>query len=82
MIPKLEEMLTWFNGNVMNRPGNPVGLSTNEGPAAINELIEFLKVQQPLPALEWQEEMQQASRDHVLDTGPSGMTGHTGTDGS
>ena len=26
--------------------------------------------------------MMAASRDHVLDTGPSGLTGHDGTDGS
>ena len=26
--------------------------------------------------------MRPASRDHVLDTGPDGVTGHTGTDGS
>ena len=54
MIPKLEEMLTWFEGNDMHRPGNPVILRTNEGPAAINELIGFLNEQPPLPELEWQ----------------------------
>lgn len=26
--------------------------------------------------------MVEASKTHVLDTGPSGLTGHTGTDGS
>ena len=26
--------------------------------------------------------MQQAAKDHVLDMGPEGKTGHTGTDGS
>ena len=55
---------------------------TKEGPEGVQELIEFLKVQQPLPPLEWQQEMMPASRDHVLDTGPSGKTGHDGTDGS
>ena len=51
-------MLTWFKGNVMHRPGNPVGLTTVEGPAAIKELIEFLKKQPPINELEWQAEMQ------------------------
>ena len=55
---------------------------TNEGADVVKELIEFLKVQQPVPELVWSPEMRPASRDHVLDTGPEGVTGHTGTDGS
>ena len=52
-IPKLEELLTKFEGNVIKRPEVGVDLMTNEGPAAVQELIQFLMAQQPLPALEW-----------------------------
>lgn len=43
MIPDLEEILTWFDGDVIWEPGE-IGLRTNEGPAAVHELIEFLRV--------------------------------------
>ena len=82
MIPDLEEMLTWFQGDVIYEPGTNYGLLTNEGPAAVQELIDFLMVQEPVDELEWQHNLMYASRDHVMDTGPSGLTGHYGTDGS
>ena len=81
-IPHLEEMLTRFDGNVLKRPGESKNLRTKEGPAAVHETIEYLKKIEPVPELEWQQEMQAASRDHVLDTGPKGKTGHNGTNGS
>ena len=52
-IPMLEDMLPRFEGNIYNRPNNPVNLRTKEGPAAVIELIEFLKKQQHIEALEW-----------------------------
>ena len=81
-IPLLEERLTKFEGTVLKRPETGVDLWTKEGPAAVHELIQFLKDQQPMDACEWQQEMMPASRDHVLDTGPGGVRGHTGTDGT
>ncbi len=38
----LEKLLGYFKGDTMHFPGNPVGLMTNEGPAAVHEAIEFL----------------------------------------
>ena len=31
-IPKLEKLLTYFKGKVLNIPGKECGLMTNEGP--------------------------------------------------
>ena len=81
-IPKLEESLTHFEGKLIKRPELGVNLMTKEGPAAVKELITFLEAQEPMAELEWQQEMMPASRDHVLDTGPTGKTGCDGTDGS
>ena len=63
-------------------PGVPVGLSTAEGPAAIKELIKFLKVQKPLEPLGWVDNIAKASKDHTNDIGSKGFTSHDGTDGS
>jgi len=81
-IPDLEVMLPRFNGKMYTRPNDPVLLSTNEGARAIQELIDFLKTVEPLPALEWDDNIMKAAKDHIQDMGPSGATGHTGTDGS
>lgn len=82
LIPDLRDMVTRFDGKHYSRPGKKARLRTSEGAPAVNELIEFLQIQNPLPPLEWEEELRNASRDHVLDTGPSGTKGHVGTDES
>jgi len=80
-IPKVQETLKFFKGNTIWRPGQ-IGLTTNEGPNAVNELIAFLKAQKPLEPFAWNEEMSMSAQDHASDIGPKGITGHTGSDGS
>ena len=41
-IPKLEEKLKYFEGNLLKIPGK-IALRTQEGPSAVKECIEFLK---------------------------------------
>ena len=56
---------------------------TQEGPAAYREVIEYLKSAKPITKpLAWSQELANACRDHCNDTGPKGITGHDGTDGS
>jgi uncharacterized protein YkwD len=58
-------------------------IRTEEGRAAVLEAAEFLETVRPIPgALAFSERLHDAARDHVLDQGPSGQTGHVGTDGS
>jgi len=82
-IPILEEMLLRFDGKRYKIPGKDHSyLLTNEGAPAVQEFIDFLRKQKPLPVQEWQQDLQKAPRDHVLDQGPKGMVGHDGSDGS
>lgn len=57
-------------------------MQTHEGPAVINECIEFLRTQKPLNPYAWDDGLTNAARDHADDIGPKGITGHTGSDGS
>lgn len=78
----LESMLDWFRGSVMYRPGNNVGMRTQEGRRAVREAIDFLKRAKPAPPLAWSTGLWRAARDHARDQGPAGTTGHGGSDGS
>lgn len=73
--------MQYFDGDILWLPGRN-GLRTFEGPAAVEEAIEFLKTAEPVSELEWRSGMARACEDHVNDTGAQGLTGHTGTDGS
>lgn len=78
----IEALLPHFDGSVLRRPGSRVGLQTNEGATAVREAVRALRQQSPLPPLEWADGLWRAARDHALDQGPRGATGHVGSDGS
>jgi uncharacterized protein YkwD len=58
------------------------GRRSIEGDGAVREAIRFLEKAQPLPALGRSPGMDNGALSHVLDIGPAGIRGHTGTDGS
>lgn len=58
-------------------------MMTNEGIAAVNEAITFLKNQAPInTTITFSQELWNACRDIGEDQATSGATGHTGSDGS
>lgn len=81
IIPSLEKLLTQFNGNILKRQGE-VPLQTNEGPSAVKEAISFLKKTSPLSEFKLNPQLSLASKSHVNDIGPKGITDHYGSDGS
>lgn len=81
-VPVLEQYLKYFQGNVFKKPGEKIGIQTNEGKAAVQECISFLKKQKAEDALILDDELSKAAQDHVDDIGPQGITGHDGSDGS
>ena len=55
---------------------------TQEGTKAVDKAITFLLTTKPVPALTHAKGLSRAAHDHVLDQGPGGHIGHTGTDKS
>lgn len=80
-ITYLEDMKRQFKGNTWQRPGRP-GLATNEGVAAIDDAIRFLRTAKALPALKMSPGMSRAANDQVTDMVTNNLSGHRGSDGS
>ncbi|CAD8125984.1 unnamed protein product [Paramecium sonneborni] len=77
-IPKLQELLQYFKGKTLYKPGE-IAIITNEGDSAVNE---FLNNQKSIGELKWSKGLESAARDHVKDIGSKGLIGHNGSDGS
>lgn len=79
------ELLTatrkYYEGKVYKEPGR-INLLTQEGLKAVDEAIAYLRKQKPIGTLSPAKGLTLAARDHVKDTGPEGLVGHTGKDGS
>ncbi|CAK4084716.1 unnamed protein product [Aphanomyces euteiches] len=81
-IPYCEAMLQQFSGNILTIPTEGIRLQTEEGPAAVQDCIAFLKSQAPVDYLVLEANMSKAAIDHALDLGNNGAVSHTGSDGS
>lgn len=79
-VDHLLDMRSYFNGNYLERPGEPI-LVTQEGIAALDEAIRFLRASQPVPALRPSRGMSLAANLHTRDQ-RAGAVGHAGSDGS
>jgi len=73
--------LRYYQGKEYRYPGR-VTLITNEGKSAVEECIRALSLTRPMKALMPSDLLSMAAKDHVQDTGPKGIVGHTGSDGS
>lgn len=72
----------YFSGKIVRYPGNPAGLRTAEGVAAVDEAISVLRRQAPLATVRSATLLALAARDHVEEQGPRGVTGHASADGA
>lgn len=55
---------------------------TQEGVSAVDEAIRFLKTAEAVPPLRVSRGLSYAAQAHVKDQGPTGLTGHSGSDKS
>jgi len=77
----LEQLKPFFKGNVYAPPGGGA-FSTQEGWAAVEEAISFLRSAKPIAPFSVAEGMCFGAGDLVKDQSKSGATGHRGSDGS
>jgi len=80
-IPFLEQYKKYYDGKLVRFPGGSM-LVTNEGVAALEDAIAFLRTLKPLPPLEIRKGMVSGAKVHLDDMRASQRSGHTGSDGS
>ena len=78
----VEEYRKYYDGNRLTIPGRKKTLVTAEGVPAVDEAINFLRKQKPLPPLAAAKGLCQAAKDHAHDLASKGLSGHRGSDGS
>jgi uncharacterized protein YkwD len=82
----IRPMLQWFGGpfgeSAYLAPGKTVYTITTEGRNGVQACINDLSRRQSVQLLTPERGLFFAARDHVNDTGPKGITGHTGSDRS
>lgn len=77
----IEALIPHFEDKVLYRPGR-VPVETTEGVPAVREAVRALRAMQPVARLTPSRGLSAGARDHVLDQGLTGQTGHNGWDGS
>jgi hypothetical protein len=77
----IESMLQYFDGYLYKEPEKEEKI-TQEGIISAEECCVFLKGMKSVPILSPERGLSLGAKDHINDQGPSGTTGHTGTDRS
>lgn len=80
LIPYLQNHKSQFSGLMYSHNG--INIMTEEGVAAVDEAINYLRTCRPCGALKLSIGMSRGAQDHVDDQGPHGAVGHDGSDGS
>ncbi|MDT4969063.1 MAG: hypothetical protein QOJ64_3800 [Acidobacteriota bacterium] len=78
----VDEYRKYYDGNRLTVPGRKKAIITNDGIAAVDEAVNFLRAQRPLPAFDIAKGMCSAAADHARDLAGKGIDGHRGSDGS
>jgi uncharacterized protein YkwD len=79
---ELREYRRYFEGDLLFLPGDDNGVQTREGTDAVDEAIDFLERQAPLPPLGRGDVLALAALDHADAQGEEGATGHVSRAGA
>jgi len=79
---RLREYRANMEGNILYLPGHENGVITREGIGAVDEAIDFMERQVPLPPLSPGQILALAARDHADAQGMDGGVGHVSHDGA
>src|SRR2546423_4510762 len=74
----LEQLKPLFKGKDYTAAGQETALTTQEGWAAVEDAIKFLRASKPLGPLTASQGLSLAASSHVKDQSSSGATGHAG----
>ena len=77
----LNELRPFYAGREFRQPNQPA-IVTNEGAAALDEAIAFLKTVKPTNSLNTVNGLQRAANDHLNDLLKNNLTGHRGSNNS
>ena len=80
-IPSLQKMVTNFDGELYKRGGDRPNLRTKEGAKAVEDAINALGKIEGAPPFKWSQDLADAAKDHVMDTGSKGLLQHESSDG-
>lgn len=77
----VEDYKKYYDGNRLTLPGRKKAIVTIDGLAAVDEAINFLRAQGPLPSFSTAKGICLAAKDHATEIS-KGVQGHRGSDGS
>lgn len=77
----IEQWKTYYEGRRIERPGK-LTILTEEGAAAVEEAVVFLRSVRPRPGLRLSSGMSRGAKDHARQLGAAGGLGHKGLHGS
>ncbi len=80
LVPILQERYQTFKDKAYKKGDK--WFQSREGDVAVKEAFEFLKEHPPLKPIEKNEGVMRAAREHCEDMAKSGVTGHSGSNGS
>ena len=77
----LRRYRSYYQDNLVKLPGDPIGVRTFEGVAAVDEAIAYVAARPPMPPLKPNADLARAAARFAAESGSAGLTGHVNGSG-